>query len=228
MIELKVTNIVERSADVWSFKMEPAGSTHEAFTAGQVAVLEIEGYSQGYIAFASAPSDAHYEFLVKRSKIESALAKGLFDLKEHARVLLTKIVGHGFPVEQLTRKDLLFVGIGTGIAPLRSVARELVRHRNDYGSIVFLHGARTDEDLYYNEEIEGEWQQIGIKTRRVLSRPSPGWSGDSGYVQNLLEDVTKDLNEPVAMICGSNEMMKQTRERLQSLGFSDDRILTNY
>ena len=228
MIELKVSNIIPRSADVWSFFMKPVGAAPESFTAGQVAVLEIEGYSQGYIAFASAPTDENYEFLVKRSPVESALAKGLFDLKDHARVLLNKIVGHGFPAEKLVRNDLLFVGMGTGIAPLRSVARELLSHRDDFGSVVFLHGARTGDDLYYSEEIEAEWPGKGIETRRVLSQPTPEWSGDTGHVQNVLEGITERLTDPVALICGSNEMMKQTRERLESLGFSGDRILTNY
>ena len=35
--------------------------------------------------------------------------------------------------------------------------------------VVFLHGARTGDDLYYSEEIEAEWPGKGIETRRVLT-----------------------------------------------------------
>jgi hypothetical protein len=47
-------------------------------------------------------------------------------------------------------------------------------------------------------------------------------------VQSLLDHVLPDLNAPVALICGSREMIGQTRERLQLLGFQPEEILTNY
>jgi len=47
-------------------------------------------------------------------------------------------------------------------------------------------------------------------------------------VQTLLDHVLPDLTSPVALVCGSREMIEQTRDRLQQMGFAPDAILTNY
>jgi NAD(P)H-flavin reductase len=43
-----------------------------------------------------------------------------------------------------------------------------------------------------------------------------------------LDHVLPGLNSPVALICGSREMIAQTRDRLQQMGFAPGAILTNY
>jgi NAD(P)H-flavin reductase len=47
-------------------------------------------------------------------------------------------------------------------------------------------------------------------------------------VQTLLDHVLPDLKSPVALVCGSREMIAQTRDRLQQMGFAPEAILTNY
>jgi len=47
-------------------------------------------------------------------------------------------------------------------------------------------------------------------------------------VQSLLDHVLLDMSSPVALICGSMEMIEQTRERLGKMGFKPEEILTNY
>jgi len=44
----------------------------------------------------------------------------------------------------------------------------------------------------------------------------------------LLDNVLPGLSSPVALICGSREMIEQTRERLAKMGFKPEEILTNY
>ena len=54
------------------------------------------------------------------------------------------------------------------------------------------------------------------------------WSGPTGYVQYLLDHVLSDLKSPAALVCGSREMIAETRDRLQQMGFAPEDILTNY
>ncbi|HYJ45939.1 MAG TPA: hypothetical protein VEV81_04935, partial [Pyrinomonadaceae bacterium] len=80
----------------------------------------------------------------------------------------------------------------------------------------------------YSDEVE-DWETAGVELRRVISRPDGhDWSGPTGYVQSLLDHVLPDLTSPVALICGSREMITQTRTRLQQMGFRPEAILTNY
>jgi NAD(P)H-flavin reductase len=138
------------------------------------------------------------------------------------------VAGHGFDLERLHDRDLVFVAMGTGVAPLRSALRHVLQRQDDFGKLVVLYGARTPDDFCYRDETD-RWQDAGVELRQVISRPGDhDWSGPTGYVQSLLDHVLPDLNAPVALVCGSREMITQTRERLQQMGFAADAILTNY
>ncbi|HEX4948591.1 MAG TPA: hypothetical protein VFZ34_18090 [Blastocatellia bacterium] len=208
--------------------MLPREAEKVRFVPGQVAVLEMVGRKPSYLAFASAPEDEEYEFLVKQSDWVESIAHGLFATGAAAEVGLSNIVGTGFPMASFAGRDLVFIAMGTGIAPLRSALRHVFRHRSEFGKLVVLHGARTNKDFYFEEEIASDWRTHDVTLRQVISQPDDEWSGDTGYVQSLLDNIVPELHAPVALVCGSQEMMRQTKARLQELGFADENILTNY
>jgi NAD(P)H-flavin reductase len=138
------------------------------------------------------------------------------------------VVGHGFALEDQQGKDLVFVAMGTGVAPLRSALRHVLTRPDDFGQLVVLYGARTPDDFCYRDETE-IWEAAGVELRQVVSRPDGhDWYGPTGYVQSLLDHVLPGLSAPVALVCGSREMIQQTRDRLQQMGFAPEAILTNY
>ena len=66
--------------------------------------------------------------------------------------------GNWFPHEGIRGKNLLFVGGGIGMAPLRSLLNYCLDRRSDYGHIDIFYGARTPGDLCYTYEFD-EWRQ---------------------------------------------------------------------
>ncbi|MFN7928505.1 MAG: hypothetical protein U0Y68_11245 [Blastocatellia bacterium] len=76
-----------------------------------------------YVAFASAPEDEEYEFPVKYSDYEASISYALFQAGTAAEITLNQIVGKGFAVENYQTHDLVFVAMGTGLAPLRATLR---------------------------------------------------------------------------------------------------------
>ena len=205
---------------------ETADATHGvAFVPGQVAVLAVAGEAPAYFAFASAPEDAELEVLVKQKLGASNL---IFEMKPGDRIELLEVAGHGFVLDEQKGKDLVFVAMGTGVAPLRSALRHVLQRKDEFGQLVVLYGARTPDDFCFRDETEG-WEDAGVELRQVISRPDGhDWSGPTGYVQSLLDHVLPNLNSPVALICGSLEMIEQTRDRLEQMGFKPNEILTNY
>ncbi len=227
-LNLRIKRIHKHTPDVWSFFMEPRDVERPGFTAGQVAVLEIEDFGSMYVAFASAPEDKGFEFLIKRGD-GTGMSAALFDLHKGDNVVLKEIAGRGFPVEDFRGRDLVFVAMGTGLAPLRAVLRHIFHAREKYGRLIVLYGARAVEDFCFQEEITTLWRDQGVELRQVISQPGNGdWSGPTGYVQGLLDHLTPELDQPIALVCGSSEMINQTRERLYELGFAPERVLTNY
>lgn len=217
----------QQARDIRSFDMLPADSddAHRiSYIPGQVAVLRAR-QEQSYFAFASAPEDTELEFLIKQG---AGASGAIYEMKEGDRVELTQVVGRGFALDEHRGKDLVFVAMGTGVAPLRSALRHVLKHADDFGQLVVLYGARTPDYFCYSDEAE-DWERAGVELRRVVSRPDGhDWSGPTGYVQSLLDHVLPDLASPVALICGSVEMIEQTRDRLRQMGFAPEAILTNY
>ncbi|MGB8511097.1 MAG: hypothetical protein WCD76_22185 [Pyrinomonadaceae bacterium] len=227
---LVIRRVLEEARDIRAFDMMPEGASAAhglAYTPGQVALLRVGAEMQpAYFAFASAPEDAELELLVKRTN--DPASRALYEMKEGDRVELVKIAGHGFALDAHKGRDLVFVAMGTGVAPLRSALRHALGRADDFGQIVVLYGARTPDDFCYRDETES-WQAAGVELRQVVSRPDGyEWSGQTGYVQSLLEHVLPSLSDPVALVCGSREMIVQTRDRLQEMGFAPEAILTNY
>jgi sulfhydrogenase subunit gamma (sulfur reductase) len=230
-ITLRIVRTRDEARETRSFDMLPEsiaeGGAHGlGFLPGQVAVLRAASDAQpSYFAFASAPEDSELEFLVKRAGGASAQ---IYGLQEGDRVELVEVVGRGFPLDGQRGKDLVFVAMGTGVAPLRSALRHVLTRPDDFGQLVVLYGARTPDDFCYRDETE-VWEAAGVELRQVVSRPDGhDWYGPTGYVQSLLDHVLPDLSSPVALVCGSREMIEQTRDRLQQMGFAPEAILTNY
>lgn len=226
-LSLVITRVREQAPLIRSFDLRVHNAEHAPveFVPGQVAVLRVGDQHPAYFAFASAPEDPDLEVLVKRKAGASHL---IYEMKPGETIDLIGIAGHGFALDSHQHRDLVFVAMGTGVAPLRSALRHVMKRRKEFGELVVLYGARTPDDFCYRHETD-TWRHAGVQLRQVISRPDGhDWSGPTGYVQSLLDNVLPKLKSPVALICGSNEMIDQTRERLGKMGFKPEEILTNY
>ena len=228
MHTLIITDVREQARGVRSFDLMPesaAGQHGISFVPGQVAVLQVEGEEPAYFALARAPEDPELEVLVKQ---RFGASTRIYEMREGERIELLEVTGHGFALDEQKGKDLVFVAMGTGVAPLRSALRHVLKRKEEFGQLVVLYGARTPDDFCFRDETDG-WEDAGVELRQVVSRPDGhDWSGPTGYVQSLLDHVLPNLSSPVALICGSMEMIEQTRDRLEQMGFAPDAILTNY
>lgn len=225
---LVITGVRDQARITRSFDLRPRNhgdSRAFQFIPGQVALLRVNSEDPAYFAFASAPDDPDLEVLVKQ---KAGASSAIYDMKVGDEIELVGIAGHGFRLDKMRGRDLVFVAMGTGVAPLRSVLRHALKHPGEFGQLVVLYGARTPDDFCYRDETD-DWEDSGVELRQVISRPDGhDWSGPTGYVQSLLDNVLPNLASPVALICGSREMIDQTRDRLGKMGFKPEEILTNY
>ena len=224
-LPLIITKVREQARITRSFDLRVKDHQRVEFVPGQVAILRVPHHDPAYFAFASAPGDRDLEVLVKQ---KAGASTAIYDMHEGETIDLVGIAGHGFKLDEQKQRDLVFVAMGTGVAPLRSALRHVLKRKHEFGQLVVLYGARTPDDFCYRHETN-LWADAGVQLRQVISRPDGhDWSGPTGYVQSLLDNVLPNLRSPVALICGSKEMIDQTRERLGKMGFKPDEILTNY
>lgn len=197
-----------------------------SFIPGQVAILGIDGVGESYFAIASAPEDkGGMEFLVQ---IGEGVSKALFGVKIGDLVQGKGPLGKGFPIDYYPERDFILVAVGSAIAPIRGVLRSICYRRPHFGKIVLVYGVRHPMDFPLLDEVEG-WQRFQIEVILTVSCPEgTDWTRRTGYVQAYFGEALRRLHQPVAMICGMNAMLEQSREELICLGVSAIEILTNY
>lgn len=102
----------------------------------------------------------------------------------------------------------LLVGAGTGVAPLRAMIQDELRSAG-VAPLVLLFGCRSEADMLWREEFEA----LAVRAPRfrfepTLSAPSAAWAGRSGWVQEHLIELGRELGAPQAYVCGGDEMVK--------------------
>lgn len=196
-----------------------------AFVPGQVAELGVPGGDRGFFAVASAPHEAGaLMFLVKDSGNAST---DLCRSTPGDPVATRGPLGPGFDLSGLAGRDLLLVGAGTAIAPLRSaLVAVLTGDRPGPRSVALVYGVRSPADACFVYE-HPRWRAAGVRLRMVASRPSAEdrWQGRRGRAQDHLADlVTPDT---VALLAGMDAMLTETRVALVGLGVPPGAVRVN-
>jgi len=236
-----IDNIRDETGDVRTFTMrfkDPAIQESLSYRSGQFFEVSIFGVGEMPISITSTPSrKGFFQLSVKNVGLVSA---ALHSLPPGSQVGIRGPFGNGFHYEKVFGKDLLFVGGGIGLAPLRSLINNVLDNRKNFGRIAILYGARTPGDLVFKDEFK-VWQNKPDVTMLVtvdrgdesLSRACPPaagesreWTGNVGVVTTLLPKVQIETESTIAFVCGPPVMIPFVIKDLLRLGFTDDTIIT--
>jgi NAD(P)H-flavin reductase len=179
------------------------------------------------IAIANRPGPAALEFLLKGP--EERLAR-LLALSPGDKVRLSEPLGRGFAVDKARGRDVWLFGVGSGVAPLKSVVEHILEDRDAYGNVVLFYGVRTVDELCFTARF-GAWLGQGVRVVPVVSRPQDGtraWSGATGHVQDHLPAALPRPDDTVAFVCGLPEMEKSVTAALLERGVGPERVLRNW
>ncbi|HTT25388.1 MAG TPA: FAD/NAD(P)-binding protein [Thermoplasmata archaeon] len=132
--------------------------------------------------------------------------------------------GTGWPMAEAAGRDVLVVGGGLGLAPLRPVILELLRRRADFGRVEIIVGARTPSDLLYTGELARWRAREDLRVQVTVDSAGRDWYGDVGVVTRRLPDARFDPAKTVVFACGPEIMMRKTAEALAGLGLPESAI----
>jgi len=141
----------------------------------------------------------------------------LFHLKEGEKAQFKGPAGH-FYLREDPERELLFVASGTGIAPIRSMLLANAERPDPRPATLFW-GLRTRQDLYDQEELADLTRRTQtLKAITTLSRPDPGWSGESGRVLRLIEERITSVKNLAVYLCGNSAMIADATSLLRGKG----------
>ncbi|HNP34376.1 MAG TPA: NADH:ubiquinone reductase (Na(+)-transporting) subunit F [Woeseiaceae bacterium] len=132
---------------------------------------------------------------------------------------------------QETNRDMVVIGGGAGMAPLRSIIRDELLYKKSDRRIHFWYGARSKADLFYATEFDDlQTRFSNFCWQPVLSEPLPddGWTGQIGFVHAAVDQgVLKQMEKPGACefyICGPPPMLAATRQLLARLHVPESQV----
>ena len=154
----------------------------------------------------------------------------IFNLKEGDEVTISGPFGEFFAKE--TEAEMVFVGGGAGMAPMRSHIFDQLERLNTKRKMTFWYGARSKREMFYVEDFDRlAANHDNFEWHVALSDPQPedDWKGDTGFIHNvLLENYLKDHEAPEDCefyMCGPPMMNQAVINMLHDLGVEDENIL---
>lgn len=154
----------------------------------------------------------------------------IFNLKPGDKVMVSGPYGEFFAKE--TAAEMVFVGGGAGMAPMRSHIFDQLKRLDSKRKISFWYGARSLREAFYVEEFDELAEKFdNFSWTLVLSDPLPedNWSGATGFVhQYLYDNYLVDHPAPEDCeyyMCGPPMMNKAAGEMIYNLGVEHENIM---
>jgi len=222
---VEVVKIIDETPDVKNFYVRCVdGGVPFNVMPGQLAMVSLVPVGEAMFSVSWQEENDHLEFAIKRVGL---MTDELHRIEVGQKLGVRGPYGNGFPVEACKGKDMLFIGGGIGLAPLRSFIKYCFKHREDYGKITILYGSRTSADLCFKDELFDKWpKEKDTQVYVTIDNPEEGWDGHVGFVPAYLEELKPNPEGTIAVICGPPIMIKFCLQSLEKMGFNDEQVIT--
>ena len=229
-MKARIEKIIQETSspdlDVKTFKIKLFIDESFKFLPGQFIEFSIPGFGECPFGFASMlQDDGCFDITIKRT---GKVTNRIHALDEGSNVWIRGPFGNTFPLEKMEGRDLFFVAGGIGLAPLRPFIQYVLNpeNRNKYGKVNMLLAARSSTDHCFTYDYD-TWRTIGDTTiQQTIDRDEPDWTGLVGFPHNLIRDMSIDLTNCYAALCGPPIMIKAVQGTLTEMGMPLGKLYT--
>jgi len=206
--------------DMWRFQSDVKEEVIRAYSMANYP--EEEGIIMLNVRIASPPPGDD-------SLPPGQMSSYIFNLKEGDKVTISGPFGEFYAKD--TDKEMVFIGGGAGMAPMRSHIFDQLRRLNSNRKISFWYGARSLREMFYVEDFDTlQTENDNFQWHVALSDPQDedNWQGHTGFIHNVLkEHYLKDHAAPEDCeyyMCGPPMMNAAVISMLEELGVERDNI----
>jgi Na+-transporting NADH:ubiquinone oxidoreductase subunit F len=154
----------------------------------------------------------------------------IFNLKSGDKLLISGPYGEFFAKD--TENEMVFIGGGAGMAPMRSHIFDQLKRLNTKRKISFWYGARSLKEMFYEDDFNSLEKEFENFTWNIaLSEPIPedNWDGYKGFIHQVVYDsFLKDHPAPEDCeyyVCGPPLMLHAVLQMLDNIGVEPENIL---
>lgn len=153
----------------------------------------------------------------------------LFSRKPGDKVMISGPYGE-FHIKD-TDREIMFIGGGAGMAPMRSHIFHLFKTLHTTREVSFWYGARSRREIFYEsdfKQIEAEYPNFSFNIALSEPKPEDNWNGYVGFIHKVIEDnYLKNHQEPEEIeyyLCGPPMMTAAVTKMLDDYGVPPEMI----
>lgn len=227
LVFTEVEEIEDLTRDIKRLVLKLVDPPEMNFKPGQYAELYIPGTDthRAYSMANTPASDERAEFIIK--VYPGGRFSGLLDGQLSVGDKMKMKVPFGmFMLHEQSEGDIVFVGGGSGMAPIWSILNHMVEKKIDRQA-TFYYGARTQEDLFFLDELAAMEEKLpNFRFVPALSEPdaSRDWDGETGLITDVVGRLEEDLAGTEAYLAGPPPMIDAAIPVLHKLGVDGEHI----
>ena len=205
------------------FTIELPGGRNLGHGPGQFVMLSLLGIGEAPISITSSPSRSNGTFQLCVRQVGD-VTSALHAMQPGDLVGIRGPFGHGFPIEKMYGKDMLFAPGGLGLAPLRSLINQVLDQRSLFGRVIILYGAKKPEELLFRDELDAWVTRDDVECHITVDRGDETWDGHVGVITTLFPGISVNPLNTVAVTCGPPIMYRFVLIELLAKGISETQI----
>lgn len=218
-----IEEVITETPTIKTFVIRPAQPI--AFAAGQFVELSVPGL--GEAPFTPSSSPAVSDRMAITIMRVGQLTEHLHRLGPGAEVGVRGPLGVGYPLDELRGHEVVVVGGGCGVGPLRALLFAMFEELESFERILVRYGAHSPGDIVFRDQASERWKQGDtVDVMVTVDHADRDWHGPVGVVTNILDEahLRCDLRHARAVMCGPPVMMKYACELLVRRGMSPANI----
>ena len=211
-VPYRVRNRVVENRDSVTLCLEPVQHPLPTPQPGEFMMLYAFGVGEVAISVSGDPTVT--ETITHTIRAVGAVSQALHDAQPGTVIGMRGPMGTSWGLAESAGRDLVIVAGGVGLAPLRPIVLGALAHRDRYGTVVLIAGARSRADFLFAAELEQWAADPRIDVHQTVDVPVQGWPGEVGLVTEPLRRSTLDPDLTTAFLCGPEPMMRFGAEAL--------------
>ncbi len=218
----RVRRVVKETHDCFSLVFDIAPGDAFCFEPGQFNMLYAFGVGEVPISISSSPGIR--QPLCHTIRAVGAVTKALQKLKKGDEIGIRGPFGSGWPLDFAEGRDVVIVAGGIGLSPLRPAICQILAHRDKFGRISIVYGARTPAEILHQKDLEKWSARLDSNVLVTVDYAAGNWRGNVGVVTQLIPKAPFARSNACALICGPEIMMRLTVAELLKLGVGEECI----
>lgn len=218
-VPYQVQRCIDETRDSSTLHLQPVREALNTPQPGEFMMMYAFGIGEIAVSVSGIPKASDHT-ITHTVRSVGAVSRALCNSQVGSVIGMRGPFGAGWNLTEAAGRDLVIVGGGVGLAPLRPVVHGVLAERDAYGKVTLIVGARGRDDFLFDAELRQWARSENIDVQLTVDVPVQGWPGEVGFVTEPLRKLSVRPENTTAYLCGPEPMMRNSAQELLRKGLA--------